>query len=181
MLDNDDVILRNVDHLLGPSAPTPAAVFGWKCYPRRELRAATLVLTPNAADFARAMTLLRDPATAVYDDLGEQSVWRRLYPSYHELPAGYAAMRTADLPGSEWKKVAIVHDAHLIHDVSRAGWHAAEMTPVINAPDLEANSLFKAEYAARFADPPKKKAEKRGGRGGGGRAGRRRAQRKRLV
>jgi hypothetical protein len=163
VLDNDDVVLRNVDHLLGPSTPTPAAVFGWKCFPRRELRASTLVLTPRAADFERASALLREEATAVYDDLGEQSVWRRLYPSVHELPARYAAMRTAELPAGEWSKVAIVHDAHLIHDVSRTGWHEAAMTPTINAPDKEATKIFRAEFAARFADPPK--ADKRAGRG----------------
>ena len=163
VLDNDDVVLRNVDHLLAPSTPTPAAVFGWKCYPRRELRAATLVLTPSTADFERATRLLNEPSTAVYDDLGEQSVWRRLYPLVHELPVRYAAMRTADLPGPEWKKVAIVHDAHLIHDVSRTGWHEAQMTAAVTTPDQEATKLFKKEFAARFADPPK--VDKRAGRG----------------
>ena len=112
-------MLRNLDHLASAAVATPAMVFGWKCFPRRELRASTMVLTPSAADWERASDLLRQPSTAVYDDLGEQSVWRRLWPRVHELPAGYAAMRTADLPAAEWEKVHVVHDAHLIHDVSR--------------------------------------------------------------
>ena len=73
-------------------------------------------------------------------------------------------MRTADLPTSEWGKVHIVHDAHLIHDVQRAGWHGAGMTAIVDAVDKEATKLFKAEFNADFADPPKKKPG--GGRGG---------------
>ena len=133
----------------------------------RQLRAATLVITPRRADFERAQKLLNDPGTAVYDDLGEQSLWRRLYPIVNELPVRYATMRTADLSGAEWPKVAIVHDAHLIHDISRPGWHAAKMTPVVTEPDLQATKLFRAEFAARFAEPSKAKPhakEKRGGR-----------------
>ena len=38
-----------------------------------------------------------DGATGVYDDLGEGSVWRRLYPAVAELPVGYSALRTSDL------------------------------------------------------------------------------------
>ena len=38
----------------------PAAVFGWKCYPRREVRAALLVLAPAAHDVQRAQA--RAPA-----------------------------------------------------------------------------------------------------------------------
>jgi hypothetical protein len=55
----------------------------------------------------------------MYDDLGEQVVWRRLYlqRAVQELPSGYAALRTADVPASEWLRVHIMHDAHLIHDV----------------------------------------------------------------
>ena len=59
--------------------------------------------------------------------------------------------------------MAIVHDAHLIHDVSRAGWHEAQMTAAVSAADKEATQLFKAEFAARFADPPK--VDKGAGRG----------------
>ena len=169
LLDNDNVVLRNVDHLA--HAPAPAFVFGWKCYPRRELRASTIVLQPSDTAWRRAIRLLSEASTAVYDDLGEQSVWRRLYARVHELPAGYAAMRTADLPATEWPKVHIVHDAHLIHDVQRAGWHAAEMTARVEAPNAEANRLYKAHFASYFADPPKVKGKGRGR--GGGRRGRR--------
>ena len=38
-----------------------------------------------------------DGATGVYDDLGEGSVWRWLYPAVAELPVGYSALRTSDL------------------------------------------------------------------------------------
>ena len=180
VLDADDIVLKNIDHLA--AAPAPAFVFGWKCYPRRELRASTMVLAPNAADWERASQLLGSASTAVYDDLGEQSVWRRLYASAYELPVRYATMRTADLPASEWPKVHIVHDAHLIHDVSRAGWHGASMTPIVTRADQEATQLFKAQFAADFADPPKSKPDhgkrrgkKRNGRllrGSGGRGAR---------
>ena len=178
VLDSDSILLRNVDHLLssssgsGPAIPTPAFVFAWKCYPRRELRASTMLLTPNLQEYDHAQKLASSEATAIYDDLGEQSVWRRLYKEKaYELPAGYAAMRTADLPTSEWGKVHIVHDAHLIHDVQRAGWHGAGMTAIVDAVDKEATKLFKAEFNADFADPPKKKPG--GGRGGRGKRGRR--------
>ena len=141
-----------------------------KCYPRRELRASTMLLTPNLQEYDHAQKLASSEATAIYDDLGEQSVWRRLYKEKaYELPAGYAAMRTADLPTSEWGKVHIVHDAHLIHDVQRAGWHGAGMTAIVDAVDKEATKLFKAEFNADFADPPKKKPG--GGRGGRGKRG----------
>ena len=108
VLDNDAVPLRNIDHLA--DAPAPALVFGWKCYPRRELRASTMVLSPDLSTWKRALALLQDESTAVYDDLGEQSVWRRLYHKVYELPARYAAMRTADLPADDWATVHIVHD-----------------------------------------------------------------------
>jgi len=162
VLDNDDVVLRNIDHLASRDMPAPAFVFGWKCYPRRELRASTIVVAPSLADWQRARELLSSESTAVYDDLGEQSVWRRLYRSVYELPAGYAALRTADLPAAEWSKVSIVHDAHLIHDVSREGWHAAGMGAIVPAIDKDATRLFNEHFAELFAAPPKQKKE--GGR-----------------
>ena len=171
VLDNDDVVLRNMDHLA--HAPAPGFVFGWKCYPRRELRASTMVLEPQASAWQRASELLGLESTAVYDDLGEQSVWRRLYKVVYELPAGFAAMRTADLPAAEWPKVHVVHDAHLIHDVQRAGWHAAGMTARVDRPNLEANRIFKEHFASHFADPPKPSK----GRGGNSRAKGRRRER----
>ena len=45
VLDNDNIVLKNVDHLLAPSMPTPSAVFGWKCYPRREVSCTCVLLT----------------------------------------------------------------------------------------------------------------------------------------
>ena len=160
VLDNDDIVLRNLDHLV--DAPAPAFVFGWKCHPRRELRAATMVLRPSLDEWRRASEIAASPSTAIYDDLGEQSVWRRLYSSVHELPAGYAALRTADLSATEWPKVHIVHDAHLIHDVQRAGWHAASMTPVLSAFDKRATKILNDQFGLDFAEPPKAKRRARG-------------------
>ena len=149
VLDADDIVLRNIDHLARNEAP--AFVFGWKCYPRRELRAATMVLRPSLSDWQRALRLVDDPRTAVYDDLGEQSVWRQLYSSVYELPAGYAAMRTADLPAAEWSNVHIVHDAHLIHDVQRRGWHEALMTGKVVSVDKQASKVVDQNFAPLFA------------------------------
>ena len=171
VLDNDDIVLRNIDHLV--SHPAPAFVFGWKCYPRRELRASTMVLRPRMADWEAASRLVANDSAGVYDDLGEQSVWRRLYTQAYELPAGFAAMRTADLPGDEWPKVSVVHDAHLIHDVSRDGWHAAGMLTPITEVDKHATRLYNEHlFSQHFADPP---PPKRRGKGKG--KGKRRAHR----
>ena len=87
LLDNDALVLRNIDHLPALALPSPAPappaaaaatataaaaaaaaaaapqaamVFGYKCYPRRELRAATVVLRPSAAGWARAQALMDD-------------------------------------------------------------------------------------------------------------------------
>ena len=174
VLDADSVVLRNIDHLA--RMPAPAFVFAWKCYPRRELRASTMVLQPSDADYTRALALVDSTATGVYDDLGEQSVWRRLYTRAHELPAGYATMRTADLSAESWRRVHIVHDAHLIHDVSRGGWHEAGMTARVTAVDKEARRQFEQHFAVHFEEPrPKGK-----GRGGKGRGRRGRARGRRL-
>ena len=61
-----------------------------------------------------------------------------------------------------WSKVSIVHDAHLIHDVSREGWHAAGMGAIVPAIDKDATRLFNEHFAELFAAPPKQK--KGGGR-----------------
>ena len=91
----------------------------------------------------------------------------------YELPAGFAAMRTADLPGDEWPKVSVVHDAHLIHDVSRDGWHAAGMLTPITEVDKHATRLYNEHlFSQHFADPP---PPKRRGKGKG--KGKRRAHR----
>ena len=89
---------------------------------------------------------MADEASAVYDDLGEQAVWRRLYPQVHELPAAYCALRTADLPAAEWPKVRVLHDPHLLHTFHRDGWLAAGMAARLAA--IEA--LTDAEMAEAF-------------------------------
>lgn len=127
VLDADTIVLRNIDHLALPAVAAPAIVAGYKCYPRRELRAAVMVLRPSPDDWERARTAMRDRATAIYDDLGEGSVWRHLYPSINELPIGYAALRSSDLPAAEWDKVHVVHDPNLLRGASRAGWRDAGM------------------------------------------------------
>jgi hypothetical protein len=48
--------------------------------------------------------LIKQPSTAIYDDLGEGSIWRQLYQEAHELPAGYAAVRGA--MHSNWRDLA---------------------------------------------------------------------------
>ena len=118
LLDNDFVALRNLDHLA--HVPAPAAVFGWKCFPRRELRSALLVLEPSEAARRRADALLESAATPVYDDNGEGSVWRKLWPAWHELPAGYAALRSADFDAG--KAVALeALEQRLPGDAQRLG------------------------------------------------------------
>ena len=134
VMDNDAIVLRNIDHLA--SVPAPAFVFGYKCYPRRELRAALMVLAPSRAKWARASELMRDPATLVYDDGGEQSVWRRLYASVHELPAGYAALRSADFSAAEWRHVHVLHDPNLLRKAGRDGWKEASMADVVKRLDV---------------------------------------------
>ena len=149
VLDNDDVVLRNIDHLASRDMPVPAFVFGWKCYPRRELRASTIIVAPSLADWQRARELLSSESTAVYDDLGEQSVWRRLYRSVYELPAGYAALRTADLPAAEWSKVR--------RGESREEWRREERgeeTPSGTRSPL----LVEGEYRPRRALDPRRVA-----------------------
>jgi hypothetical protein len=167
VLDNDNIVLRNIDHLAGavPVGSAPAFTFAWKCHPRRELRASTIVLRPNVADWQRASRLVEDATTGIYDDLGEQSVWRRLYRSVLELPAGYAALRTADLPAAEWRKVHVVHDAHLIHDVQRTGWHDAGMLARVDAVDKEASGVMREHFKPHFPDPFAKLPKARRGRG----------------
>ena len=176
LLDADNVVLRNIDHLA--AVPPPAFVFGWKCHPRRELRASTMVLHPQLTDWWRALELLNASSTAVYDDLGEQSVWRKLYADVKELPAGYAALRTADLPAHEWPKVSIVHDAHLIHDVQRAGWHAAGMLTRVVSVDKQATHELREHFASFFNLAPSSGRQTVGKRAGG-RGRNRRPKRKR--
>jgi hypothetical protein len=141
VLDTDSIVLRSIDHL-ATRAPPPAFVFGWKCYPRRELRAATMVLAPSPAAWARAQGLLADPATAVYDDLGEGSVWRRLYERAHALPAGYGALRCTDLPAAEWDLVHVLHDPNLLRKAARDGWKEARMVQRLQSFDASTGAVL---------------------------------------
>ena len=188
LLDNDALVLRNIDHLpalalptLGPAPPPAAAaaaaaaaaeavpqaamVFGYKCYPRRELRGATIVLRPSAAAWARAQVLMDDGATGVYDDLGEGSVWRRLYPAVTELPVGYSSLRTSDLTAHEWAEVSVLHDPHLMHDFHRAGY-AAATAGLVRALDAQADALMRDTFNALVTPPrgARRAAGKRRGR-----------------
>ena len=52
MLDTDVFVLRNIDHLV--QQPVPAFVFGYKCFPRRELRTALMVVEPRQASWRHA-------------------------------------------------------------------------------------------------------------------------------
>ena len=169
LLDNDFVALRNLDHLA--HVPAPAAVFGWKCFPRRELRSALLVLEPSEAARRRADALLESGATPVYDDNGEGSVWRKLWPAWHELPAGYAALRSADFDAAGWARVSALHDPNLLRKAGRAGWREAGMRQRLRALDDEASKHSKVLEAAvreqQAATQPIKRA------GGGGKKERR--------
>ena len=91
-----------------------------------------MVLQPREADWQRASAIVNDANAGIYDDLGEQSVWRKLYPTVLELPAGYATMRTADLPAAEWRKVHVLHDPNLLRKSSRAGWKEASMASTLH-------------------------------------------------
>ena len=163
VLDSDTVVLRNIDHLASPPFEAPAAVVQYKCFPRAELRAALLVLRPAMADWTRALALLANKATGVYDDLGEGSVWRHLYGRVHELPIGYAALRSSDLPAAEWAKVHVLHDPNLLRKAGRAGWKEAQMEEAALKP---INALQMAEMRdgigpllAAATPPPKPKAK----------------------
>ena len=137
---------------------------GYKCFPRRELRAALMVLQPSRADWERASALMADPSAGVYDDLGEGSVWRRLYERVHELPAGYAALRSTDLDAAEWAKVHVLHDPNLLRKAARAGWRDARMAERLKPIDeLQAAELRDhITPLLQAASPPvSKKAQRR--------------------
>ena len=173
LLDADTMVLRNIDHLA--SLPAPAFVAGYKCFPRAELRAAVAVLEPSAADWQRALQLMHEPSTAIYDDLGEGCVWRHLYRSVHELPIGYGALRTSDLPATEWGEVHVLHDPNLLRKASRAGWKEsgmAERVKLLDAAQAAALTPFKEAFAAQSEreraaprEPVNQKLKKRGKRG----------------
>ena len=100
-----------------------------------------------------------EPTTAIYDDLGEQSVWRHLYKEsgVHELPIGYAALRASDLPAAEWAKVHVLHDPNLLRKSGRAGWQQAGMAHRLRAVDeLQAAEVrdFLGPRLAAASPPP---------------------------
>ena len=134
LLDTDSIVLSSLDHLPA-AADGPAFVFGYKCFPRRELRASTAVLRPSDDAWRRASQLLDEPGTAIYDDLGEGSVWRHLWPKAFELPISYAALRVSDLSAAEWAKVHVLHDPNLLRKASRAGFREARVAERLK--DLE--------------------------------------------
>ena len=168
LLDTDTIAFASLDHLASTAVTPPAVTFGWKCYPRRELRVALMVLRPNEADWGRARelmqrnsasvnvhTLSNSASVAIYDDLGEGSVWRHLYSRVYELPAGYAALRCSDFSVEEWPRVRVLHDPNLLRKASRSGWREAGMAERLKELDaLVANktsalwALLKAEDAA---------------------------------
>jgi len=100
-------------------------------------------------------TLSNSASVAIYDDLGEGSVWRHLYSRVYELPAGYAALRCSDFSVEEWPRVRVLHDPNLLRKASRSGWRDAGMAERLKELDaLVANktsalwALLKAEDAA---------------------------------
>ena len=164
VVHTDVVARRNIDHL-AYSVPTPAFTSQFKCFPRRELRAALMVLRPDADAWRRAQTILDDETAGVYDDLGEQSVWRRLYPEIHELPAGYCALKAANFSAGEWAKTHVLHDPHLLHKSFRAGYAAAEMPAWLKRLDDETEQIFKEVIEPKLAEafPPKRRRGRRKG------------------
>ena len=171
LLDTDTIVLRNIDHLASAAFPAPAFVAQYKCYPRRELRCGgVMILKPDRSDYERATRLLSEMTTAIYDDLGEGSAWRHLYPRVHELPIGYGALRSTDISAAEWQKVHVLHDPNLLRKAGRTGWKEAGMAEVLKAIDaLQAAELRDhigpAIEAAAPAPAAKAGRSKRGKRG----------------
>ncbi|KAL1503926.1 hypothetical protein AB1Y20_012387 [Prymnesium parvum] len=165
LLDNDVVVFRNIDHLATLAAP--AFVFGYKCYPRRELRTSLILLQPSRALWARAARLLRG-AAHVFDDNGEGSVWRQLHEQAYELPAGYAALRSSNFSAAEWAQVHVLHDPNLLRGCKREGFVEAQVARRVKQLDIAAQAEMKL-----VGDIVSPKAAS----GGRGRRGRRRGRR----
>ena len=133
VLDTDTIVLRNIDHLA--NFPAPAFVAQYKCYPRAELRGALMAVQPSEAMWTRARELMTRGSTAVYDDLGEGSVWRHMYPTVNELPIGYAALRSSNLSATDWlHKVHVLHDPNLLRKAASKGFKAARMDEDVLKP-----------------------------------------------
>eukprot|EP00316_Scyphosphaera_apsteinii_P016445 CAMPEP_0119300642 /NCGR_PEP_ID=MMETSP1333-20130426/2562_1 /TAXON_ID=418940 /ORGANISM="Scyphosphaera apsteinii, Strain RCC1455" /LENGTH=374 /DNA_ID=CAMNT_0007302485 /DNA_START=27 /DNA_END=1151 /DNA_ORIENTATION=+ len=112
LLDQDQVVLRNIDHLSG--APTPSGVFHYVCEPMTELNSGLMVLQPNKTLYNR---IFHDPdymesIVPLSTDQGDQSVWRAVLPFAFALPMGYNPFKIANFkPEHEWTKVHMLHDA----------------------------------------------------------------------
>lgn len=162
-LDLDTVALRNLDHLADSGGALPAATFGFKCWPRPELRSAVMVLRPSANAVARALAALSDdggaPAGTVgavgaarfaADDNGVQSVWRQVWQQVHELPTAYAALRSADLSADEWSRVVVLHDPNLLRKAKRGdGFRASGIEAKVRSLDREAEKAMAEVEAGR--------------------------------
>lgn len=96
-----------------------------------------MVLEPSLYLWQRSIVLSRDPATFVYDDNGEQAVWRRLFPSIHELPAGFGALRCSNLSAVEWQRAHLLHDPNLLRKSVRSGWRESQMDVRLKQLDEE--------------------------------------------
>jgi len=180
VLDNDVIVLRNIDHLASFSTcAAPAFVFGYKCYPRRELRAALMVLQPSRALWTKAQHLLRQTeGVHVYDDNGEGSVWRNLYDSVQELPASYAALRSSDFAAADWPDVHVLHDPNLLRGVKRQGFKEAKVDLRIKELDAKADAEMK--LVGPIVSAPTGRGGRAAGRGSRKR-GRRRGRRLPMV
>ena len=163
LLDNDNYVLRNLDHLA--LVPAPAFHFAYKCYPRRELRTSLMVVRPSERLWERAKELMAASETAIYDDLGEGSVWRSLFRRAHELPAGFGALRSSNFTAAEWGRVSVVHDPNLLRKSVRGGWKDAKMSERLRAIEDAAEAEMKSfePLLAAAAPPPrtKKKSKKK--------------------
>lgn len=116
VLDLDCVVLRPIDHMV--AFPTPS--FRYQTVPdkgecRWEINSGVMLLRPDTQEYARALDMKisltgRSPSS----DGGDQSIWRALYHSVHELPTGYNTFKY-DLEGvQKWASEAIF----VLHD----GW-----------------------------------------------------------
>ena len=109
-LDIDCVVLRNIDHML--RFPTPS--FAYQTDERHgkcvwEMQSGVMLLRPDAGEFRRAMNMTASGSKPPGDG-GDQSVWRAVYPSVHELPAAYNAFKYQLRGEEEWSSVFVLHD-----------------------------------------------------------------------
>lgn len=96
------------------------------------MKGSLAVLRPSLHDWERARALLDDATTAVYDDLGEQAVWRRLYAQVNELPAGYCALKAP---------ACVIRETHAM----------CERTPHRNRNGSDGSGLRRVRWRRRHA------------------------------